>query len=186
VLYGFIFMILATTLAAFFNYSNAPHGFWWPPRILGNLGGLSSLIGLSIMGWRLVSDPYEDNGKTYLADITFVFLLYLTIFTGFATEFIMYGLDATLAYGSFLLHMLLVSGLFLALPYTRFNHVLLTPFLLILTRLNQTLVETNILPGLLEEPAPGRHHKTQRLADDCQKQLFVNDGESPVTLRYYP
>ena len=106
VLYGFIFMILATTLAAFFNYSNAPHGFWWPPRILGNLGGLSSLIGLSIMGWRLVSDPYEDNGKTYFADITFVVLLFLTIFTGFATEFIMYGLDAPLAYGSFLLHML--------------------------------------------------------------------------------
>ncbi|HUX47400.1 MAG TPA: hypothetical protein VMV58_05245 [Desulfosporosinus sp.] len=186
VLYGFIFMLLATTLAAFFNYSNAPHGFWWPPRIIGNLGGLSSLIGLSIMGWRLVRDPYEDNGKTYVADIAFVFLLFLTILTGFATEFIMYGLNATLAYGSFLLHMLLVSGLFLALPYTRFNHVLLTPFLLILTRLNQTLVEENNVPGILDEPAPGRHYKTERLAVDCQKQIFPKNEESTVTLRYYP
>lgn len=139
VLYGFILMMLSTTLAALFNYSNMPHGFWWPPRIVGNVGGLSALIGLSIMGWRLVRDPYEDNGKTYFADITFVFLLYLTIFTGFATEFIMYGLNVTLAHGSFLLHMLLVSGLFLALPYTRFNHAFLTPFLLILTRLNKTV-----------------------------------------------
>lgn len=187
VLYGFIFMTLATTLAAFFNYSDAPHGFWWPPRIVGNLGGLSSLIGLSIMGWRLVRDPFEDNGRTYVADITFIFLLYLTIFTGFATEFIMYGSNVTLAHGSFLLHMLLVSGLFLTLPSTRFNHILLTPFLLILTRLNQTLVATDSVPEIREEPAPGRHHKTQRLAADWQKQIFVNnDGEYPVTLRYYP
>ena len=186
VLYGFIFMLLATSLSAILNYTNAPHGFWWPPRIIGNLGGLSSLIGLSIVGWRLVRDPYEDNGKTYVADIAFVFLLFLTIFTGLATEFIMYGLNATLAHGSFLLHMLLVSGLFLALPYTRFNHVLLTPFLLILTRLNRTLVEEKSVPGILEEPAPGRHHKTERLAVDCQKQIFPQDGESPVILRYYP
>lgn len=186
VLYGFVFMLLSTTLAALFNYSNAPHGFWWPPRIIGNLGGLSSLIGLSIMGWRLVRDPYEDNGKTYFADIAFVFLLFLTIFTGFATEFIMYGLNAPLAYGSFLLHMLLVSGLFLAMPYTRFNHVILTPFLLILTRLNQTLIEQYSVPGNLDEPAPGRHHKTERLAVDYQKHIFPQDGESPVTLRYYP
>lgn len=186
VLYGFILLLLSTTLAAIFNYSDAPHGFWWPPRIIGNLGGLSSLIGLSIMGWRLVRDPYEDNGKTYLADITFVFLLYLTIFTGFATEFIMYGLNAHLAYGSFLLHMLLVTGLFITLPYTRFSHVLLTPFLLILTRLNQTLAEENKVPGICDEPAPGRHCKTERLAEDCQRHIFLQDEQSPVTLRYYP
>ena len=187
VLYGFILMLLSTSLAALFNYANAPHLFWWPPRIIGNLGGLSCLIGLTIMGWRLVRDPYEDNGKTFLADLAFVFLLYLTILTGFATEFIMYGVNVPLAHGSFLLHMLLVSGLFLTLPFTRFNHVLLTPFLLILTRLNQTLVEESaILPGIPDEPAPGRHPKTERLAQDCQKQILPGNGESPVTLRYYP
>lgn len=186
VLFGFLFMMLATTLAAFLNYADAPHGFWWPPRIVGNLGGLSSLIGLSIIGWRLVRDPYENNGKTYFTDITFVFLLYLTILTGFATEFIMYGTGITMAYGTFLVHMLMVSGLFLTLPFTRFNHVLLTPFLLILTRLNQTVVAEGKVQGIANEPAPGRHHKTERLAADCQRQIFSQDGESPVTLRYYP
>jgi hypothetical protein len=186
VLFGFLFMALATTLAAFINYADAPHGFWWPPRIIGNLGGLSSLIGLSIIGWRLVWDPYEDNGKTYLADITFVFLLYLTILTGFATEFIMYGTGITLAHGSFLVHVLMVSGLFLTLPFTRFNHIFLTPFFLILTRLNQTVTAQNQVPVISDEPAPGRHYKTERLAEDCQRQIFPQEGESPVTLRYYP
>ncbi|MDQ7094353.1 hypothetical protein REC12_12205 [Desulfosporosinus sp. PR] len=186
VLFGFLFMTLATTLAAILNYADAPHGFWWPPRIVGNLGGLSSLIGLSIMGWRLVRDPYEDNGKTYLADLAFVFLLYLTILTGFATEFVTYGTGITLSHGSFLVHVLMISGLFLTLPFTRFNHILLTPFLLILTRLNQALTAENQVPGISAEPAPGRHHKTERLAEDCQRQIFPGEGESPVTLRYYP
>ncbi|KLU62364.1 hypothetical protein CEB3_c12250 [Peptococcaceae bacterium CEB3] len=185
VLYGFLLMTLSTSLAALLNYADAPHGFWWPPRIAGNLGGLSTLIGLSIMAWRLWRDPYENNGKTYRADLAFVILLYLTTLMGFATEYTMYGLNVPLAHDVFLLHMLLVSLLFLTFPFTRFSHSLLTPFLLIITRLNRSLVNSRNIPAFAEEPAPGRHHKTERLAADLQKQLDPQ-RTSHAGIRYFP
>jgi len=186
ILYGFTLMTIATTLTFLINYENNPHSFWWFPRVLGNLGGLMALIGTTVIIWRLINDPYEDNGNTYLADVTFVILLYLTILFGFLTEFTLYGLNAPLAYATFVIHLTLVCILFITWPFTRFSHVILTPYLAYLTRLNQAVLAAKIVPEMQEEPAPGRHFKTERFAGDALAHLFPEQKDETPTLRYYP
>lgn len=186
IIYGFTIMTISTTLTFVLNYQNDPHSFWWFPRVLGNLGGLMTLIGVNIMAWRLVNDPYEENGRTYEADVTFVTLLYLTLIGGFLTEYTLYGTSAPLAYASFTLHLSLVSALFISWPYTRFNHVVLTPFLVYLTRLNRLVRDNKMVPGMQEEGAPGRHLKTERYAVDAMAKMFSDEETAAPTLRYFP
>lgn len=186
ILYGFTLMTIATTLTFLINYENNPHGFWWFPRILGNTGGLMALIGTTVIVWRLINDPYEDNGNTYAADVTFVVLLYLTILFGFLTEFTLYGLNAPLAYTTFIIHLALVCALFISWPFTRFSHVVLTPYLAYLKRLNQAVQAAQLVPQMQDEPAPGRHVKTERLAADALANLFPEQKNESPTLRYYP
>jgi len=186
ILYGFTLMTIATTLTFLINYENNPHSFWWYPRVIGNVGGLMALLGTTVMIWRLINDPYEDNGKTYKADVTFIVLLYLTIFFGFLTEFTLYGLNAPLAYATFIIHLSLVCALFISWTFTRFNHVILTPYLAYLARLNRAVRAAHIVPEMQEEPAPGRHIKTERLAADALVHLFPEQKDESPTLRYYP
>ncbi|MBE3556349.1 MAG: hypothetical protein IMW91_04630 [Firmicutes bacterium] len=185
ILYGFILMLASTTVADFLNKENNPHGFWWISRILGNAGGLSSMIGLCFIAWRLWKDDFENNGKTWIGDIAFVFLLTMTIVTGFATEFTTYGTNIQAAHVAFGVHLGFIIVLLENAPFTRFNHVLITPVLAFFTHLNEALVASHRVAAYEEEPAPGRHAKSERIVADAIRHI-APDARPPVRIRYFP
>ncbi len=121
--YGFLLCFAATSVATFYHYAfgwRAPYALWSLPVVLGIVGGIGLLIGPA--GLFVLSrqrDPaLVDGGR---ADMTtaFIAMLFLVSLTGFA----LMGLRDTAAMGGLLaIHLGLVLGLFLSLPYGKFVH----------------------------------------------------------------
>ena len=123
--YGFLLCFAATCAGTLYHYV-----FGWPapypllslPVVLGTLGGIGLLIGpagLFYLGLRrdsALGDDKEDG-----MDLAFIALLFLTSATGLA----LLALRDTSAMGTLLaIHLGVVLGLFLTLPYGKFVHAL--------------------------------------------------------------
>jgi citrate/tricarballylate utilization protein len=123
--YGFLLCFAATSVAALYDYVfdwPAPYAFWSLPVLLGTAGGVGLLIGPAGLLWLkggrnpVVSDP-EQTGM----DVGFLVLLFLTSLTGLSLLF----LRETPAMGLLLaLHLGMVLGLFLTMPYGKFAHAI--------------------------------------------------------------
>ena len=135
IMWGFVGLALTTTLAYIFNPSGEPMPFTWPVRILGNVSGAMLIVGCTVFAYRLITNPAERNPLTFRADIVFFTALFLTVITGFATEFFGYGQDQLTAYTIYALHLVLVTLLLGSAPFTRFLHALMTPYFAIFERL---------------------------------------------------
>ncbi|MCL5067854.1 MAG: hypothetical protein M1368_05825 [Thaumarchaeota archaeon] len=135
IMWGFVGLALTTTLAYIFNPRGEPMPFTWPVRILGNVSGVMMIIGCTIFAYRLTTNPSERNPLTFRADIIFFSALFLTVITGFATEFTGYGHYQPTAYIVYAVHLVLVTLLLGSAPFTRFLHALLTPYFAMLERL---------------------------------------------------
>jgi citrate/tricarballylate utilization protein len=89
--------------------------------ILGTVGGFGLLVGASgllLLKWRSDRDPAEQ--RMLNMDVAFLVLLFLTSFTGMA----LLVFRATAAMGTLLVvHLAMVAGLFITLPYGKFAHV---------------------------------------------------------------
>ena len=170
--YGFIGLIIADIMISIFNPARAGLPLFSPLKIFVNLSGLCLLAGLAIVVHRLFTDPYEDNGVTLVGDILFIAL------SGFATEATRYlSLSAYTPYVYFV-HIVFMVILFVTAPFTRFVHILSTFFFVLNTRLAEELVRLGLSSNFKEEPAPGRHFKSERIA----KSLFGGDTK----IRYFP
>jgi len=121
--YGFLLCFASTTVAAIFDYVfhwPAPYSYWSLPVILGALGGLGLLIGPAglLFFKQRRNREITDNEQVGL-DTTFLVLLLLTSATGL----LLLVLRETSAMRAFLvLHLGIVMGLFLTLPYSKFVH----------------------------------------------------------------
>jgi len=121
--YGFLFCLASTTVAAayhsFFGWE-APHAYFSIPVVLGTIGGIGLLIGppgLYILKRR--RDAAIVDVKQDVMDVSFIALLFLTSVTGM----LLLVLRETAAMGVLLrLHLGIVFGLFLTLPYGKFVH----------------------------------------------------------------
>lgn len=121
--YGFALCFAATSVAAFYSYVlgwEPPYGYLSVPVILGTLGGVGLLIGpagLLLLKWRRnreTGDPRQLG-----MDTSFIVLLFLTSLTGL----LLLALRNTSAMGMLLvIHLGVVMGLFLTLPYGKFVH----------------------------------------------------------------
>jgi citrate/tricarballylate utilization protein len=121
--YGFGLCFASTSLAAFYDYGlgwPAPYRFWSLPVVLGTAGGVGLLVGpvgqlwLKLRRNPVLSDPAQDG-----MDIGFLVLLFLTSVTGL----LLLALRETSAMGVWLaVHLGLVLGLFLTMPYGKFAH----------------------------------------------------------------
>ena len=120
--YGFMLCLASTTVAALYHFSGhlAPYPYLSLPVILGAAGGVGLLLGpaglysLKLRRDAAIADPQQDAG-----DIGFLVLLFLTSATGL----LLLLLRETGAMGWLLLiHLAVVLGLFLTLPYGKFVH----------------------------------------------------------------
>jgi len=121
--YGFLLCFAATCVATLYHYGfgwRAPYAFYSLPVLLGIIGGLGLLIGpagLFLLARR--RDPILVDGARTGMDTAFIAMLFLTSLTGFALMI----LRDTAAMGLLLsLHLGVVFGLFLSLPYGKFVH----------------------------------------------------------------
>ena len=121
--YGFLLCFAATTVAA--TYHNllgweAPYPLFSIPVVLGSIGGVGLLIGpLGLLWLKTIRNPtLNDRAQTGM-DVAFLVLLFLTSVTGF----LLLVLRESSAMGTLLaVHLGVVMGLFLTLPYGKFVH----------------------------------------------------------------
>lgn len=123
--YGFLLCFAATTVAAVYHYVldwPAPYPFWSLPVLLGTAGGSGLLIGPAGLVWlKITRNPVLSDEKQKGMDFAFLVLLFLTSLTGL----LLLAFRETPAMGGLLgVHLGMVLGLFLTMPYGKFAHAI--------------------------------------------------------------
>lgn len=121
--YGFLLCFAATTVAAIDHYVfgwPAPYPFWSAPVVLGTLGGAGLLIGPAGLLWlKRARNPETSDPKQTGMDVSFLVLLFATSISGL----LLLILRQTSGMGLLLaLHLGLVMGVFVTMPYGKFVH----------------------------------------------------------------
>ncbi len=121
--YGFLLCFAATAVATLYHYAfdwRAPYALYSLPVLLGIAGGIGLLIGpAGLFALARRRDPILVDDAGTGMDTAFIAMLFLTSLTGFALMI----LRDTAAMGLLLaLHLGVVFGLFLSLPYGKFVH----------------------------------------------------------------
>ncbi|MBS1784509.1 MAG: c-type cytochrome [Acidobacteria bacterium] len=184
-IYGFTGLWVADALMGIFNPMRQTLPLTHPLKILVNLSGLMLLAGIGYVRFRYWKDEYIDNGLTLGRDFLFLNLLGLTVITGFLVQLFRYQGAILFIQPFYLLHLVLVAALFLTAPFTRFAHAFVVPTLVALTRLTEAITVSGQALGFAWEPAPGRHHKSERIAEGVLKAIDPA-FEGKIRLRYFP
>ena len=121
--YGFGLCFAATTVATVYHYAfgwQAPYPWFSLPVVLGTIGGIGLLIGPAGLLWlKMEAEPDPTSAGRFGMDLAFIVLLFLTSLSGL----ILLALRETPAMGVLLaIHLGIVLGLFLTLPYGKFVH----------------------------------------------------------------
>jgi citrate/tricarballylate utilization protein len=121
--YGFMLCFAATCVGTLYDYLldyPAPYPFFSLPVLLGTVGGLGLLIGPAGLLWlNLRRDARQGDPSQRPMDRGFIALLLLTAATGL----LMLALRDSAAMSLLLaVHLGVVMGLFLTLPYGKFAH----------------------------------------------------------------
>jgi citrate/tricarballylate utilization protein len=121
--YGFLLCFAATSVATLYHYllaREAPYPWYDLPVLLGTLGGLGLLIGpAGLLAEKWKRDPMLLDETRYGMDVAFIAMLFMTSLTGMA----LLVLRETSAMGMLLaLHLGVVFGLFVTMPYGKFVH----------------------------------------------------------------
>jgi citrate/tricarballylate utilization protein len=121
--YGFLLCFAATVIATFYHYAlqrEAPYPFYDLPVLAGIVGGCGLLIGpAGLLAVKLRGDPALRDETRPGMDVAFLVMLFVTGLTGLALLI----LRATPIMGIVLaLHLGVVFGLFITMPYGKFVH----------------------------------------------------------------
>lgn len=121
--YGFLLCFASTTFATLYHYLlglEAPYPWYDLPVVLGTLGGFGLVIGpAGLLKAKQSRDPALQDESRKGMDVAFLVMLLLTGLTGLLLLF----LRATPAMGLLLaIHLGVVFGLFLTMPYGKFMH----------------------------------------------------------------
>ena len=120
--YGFGLCFAATCVATLYHYMGreAPYPWYDAPVLLGFFGGLGLVIGAAGLFYlKRVRDPILIESSKSGMDAAFTVMLFLTGVTGLA----LLVFRATEAMGMLLaLHLGIVFGLFITMPYGKFVH----------------------------------------------------------------
>jgi len=128
-MYGFLGLLVTTTLVAVFYYLNlfgldvavGPYGFFHPIKMLGNASGTLVFLGCILVVVRRMTRP--DAGRATDFDRVFVWVLFLTVLTGFLAQMLrVSGLGAP-AYSTYFVHLVFVFFLLAYAGYTKMAHV---------------------------------------------------------------
>jgi citrate/tricarballylate utilization protein len=121
--YGFLLCFAATTVATIYHYAfgwHAPYAVFSLPVLLGIVGGVGLIVGpIGLFVLQRKRDPVLRDIPRRGLDTAFIHMLTLTSLTGFA----LLVFRDTGAMGMLLaVHLGVVLGLFLSLPYGKFVH----------------------------------------------------------------
>ncbi len=121
--YGFLLCFAATSVATLYHYLlgyDAPYPWYDLPVALGTIGGLGLLLGpAGLLKAKLSRDPALEDETRLGMGVAFLVMLFLTSLTGL----LLLLLRATPAMGLVLaVHLGVVFGLFITLPYGKFMH----------------------------------------------------------------
>jgi len=121
--YGFMLCMASTTVAAAYHSLfgwEAPYGYFSVPVVLGTIGGVGLLVGpAGLYFLKRRRDTAIVDVKQDRSDVSFLALLFLTSVTGL----LLLAWRETSAMGVLLrLHLGVVLGLFLTLPYGKYVH----------------------------------------------------------------
>ena len=126
ILYGFLFLLAATTLAFIWTTGLGKElslPVWHPIKIIGNVGGAALLVGLTWVVWRRLARRPESGRSVYF-DWYFIGILYLVTITGFVVELVRYGDLRVASYSLYMVHLVFYFMLFTYLPFTKFAHII--------------------------------------------------------------
>ena len=121
--YGFLLCFASTSVATVYDHFlgwPAPYPFWSVPVLLGTVGGVGLVAGTAGLFWLKLGGDHEPQAAKLLgADAGLLVLLMLIGITGL----LLLGVRATGAMGVALaVHLGLVLGFFLTMPYSKFVH----------------------------------------------------------------
>ena len=124
VFFGFLLDLAATTIAAFYDHFlgwQAPYPYFSAPVVFGTVGGIMLVVGTTgLLQLKWQSDRNPAHGSMFSMDVAFLLLLFLTSFTGL----LLLAFRETMAMGTLLVvHLGVVAGLFITMPYGKFAHV---------------------------------------------------------------
>ena len=124
VFYGFLLDFASTSVAAFYDHvlgRQAPYPYFSLPVVFGTVGGFMLIIGTSGLLYLKRQSDRDPAAEPMLSmDVAFLVILFLTSFTGM----LLLALRETAAMGTLLVvHLALVAGLFITMPYGKFAHV---------------------------------------------------------------
>ncbi len=185
ILYGFVGLLAGDVLMQIFNPTRAELPFFDPLKLLPVVSGVAALSGVFFVMFRYKKDAYIDNGLTQGRDFLFLNLLLNTLLSGFLTIAMKRAGITGWVMPIYLWHLGSVLLLLATAPFTRFMHAWIAPTMIALTRLGEAIASSGVEFGFEREPAPGRHHKSQRIAEDLMRTLEP-EFDGPVRLRYYP
>lgn len=121
--YGFMLCFASTSIAAIYDHFlhwSAPYPFFSWPVMLGTMGGVALLIGTAgLLYLKSKMDTVPTTERSFGMDIIFLVLLFMTSLSGL----VLLALRETPAMGTLLaLHLGIVAGLFITMPYGKFVH----------------------------------------------------------------
>lgn len=135
IFWGFVLLMVTTTLSWITNPGILPVPITDPVRILGNLGGLLLLAGLIIaVGRRLLVSNIRSTSE--FSDALFLFLICATAVTGFGVEFANELNAYSVTYGFYFIHLAFVGLLLGTAPFTKFVHAIGRFFFLFIDKLS--------------------------------------------------
>ncbi len=121
--YGFFLSFASTAVAAIDHYVFAwlaPYPYFSLPVLLGIIGGVGLLVGPMGLGWlKGRQDPETGNAGQSGLDFEFIALLFLTSLTGLL---LLWVRESQYMPNFLMIHLALVAGLFITLPYGKFVH----------------------------------------------------------------
>lgn len=185
ILYGFCGLLVADVLMMIFNPLRSELPFFSPLKLLPVLSGVAVFTGILYVMHRYKKDGYIDNGLTQGRDFLFLNLLFHVLVSGFLTVAMKRAGIADWVMPIYLYHLASVALLLATAPFTRFMHAWIVPTMAAITRLVEEIAKSGVELGFEREPAPGRHHKSQRIAEGLIQTLEPG-FEGQVKLRYYP
>ena len=139
IFYGFLGAMATAGLAlgadVFFGLE-APIPFFHPIKILGNLSGISLLVGSSMIIIRRIKTKPNINSNTY-SDWLLILFVFGVAVTGLLTESLRLTSTPFIAYNIYYVHLVLIFFLLWYAPYSKLAHMFYRTLALVFLEMNE-------------------------------------------------